>query len=765
RCLGRQRENPPRQLITSLYDTLDVLLEILMNNTEDDDGDNRIFEALVNVITIAMDKNKVEAFQPVLDSYIQQNFHATLVYNKLIHVMKYFVEHSMDPKCQKTLMRSMKCLQYIFKFIIRSRQLFVDLYGRGREEFEKSLHQLLEAMANMMIHTTDNTLTIQAHCLKYITATISDTITNFDPLAMSFILVQMLDNLDPKRIPKQKLTTLNEIIHSELFKIRECRQILLPSFVEHIKNLVAANEEVADMSLINLRKQKEANIRKLLGDQAIQDFAQANADDKNKMEELELCVKILGDILDVLFSADVGPTYEDINLLTTEMLQNILSIVTKTDRGEKDILRKFVSVLVSLMRQMSERHFSSFLNQFKEQDELMAFLVELLMAIQDLIENPVFPSDWAEMVLLQNSVMVKVLRHSSYVISEKMREPFKETIWSNFFHCAIKFVTQPSLQLETFTQSKRNKILNRYKDMRKETALEIKKLWFSLGQYKIRFIATTGGPTMIGPFLEMTMLPDYDLRKATIPIFFDMMQCEFYSCKERSTQFPPEMGGPRDGKIKGKFDEFEREILEKLDHLVEGGRGDEHYREVFHKIVGALCEDHTTMREPGLRLVSTVTKLMDRLLQYRAIMNTPDYSPETRMSCTVNLLDFYSSINRKELYLRYVYKLVDLHLSCDNYTEAGYTLLQHANLLKWEPEMIPRALCSPLYQHINRHRQLKMELYHMIIGYFDKGKVSGNVRKFFSRWMLPNMHFGLNFLKMSSLRSSHTANFYYSIAN
>ncbi|CAL4245716.1 unnamed protein product, partial [Meganyctiphanes norvegica] len=85
--------------------------------------------------------------------------------------------------------------------------------------------------------------------------------------------------------------------------------------------------------------------------------------------------------------------------------------------------------------------------------------------------------------------------------------------------------------------------------------------------------------------------------------------------------------------------------------------------------------------------------------------------------------DFYSSINRKELYLRYVYKLVDLHLSCDNYTEAGYTLLQHANLLKWEPEMIPRALCSPLYQHINRHRQLKMELYHMIIGYFDKGKM------------------------------------------
>lgn len=34
----------------------------------------------IYVITIATDKNKHEAFQPVLDSYIQQNFHATLAY-------------------------------------------------------------------------------------------------------------------------------------------------------------------------------------------------------------------------------------------------------------------------------------------------------------------------------------------------------------------------------------------------------------------------------------------------------------------------------------------------------------------------------------------------------------------------------------------------------------------------------------------------------------------------------------------------------------
>lgn len=34
-------------------------------------------------------------------------------------------------------------------------------------------------------------------------------------------------------------------------------------------------------------------------------------------------------------------------------------------------------------------------------------------------------------------------------------------------------------------------------------------------------------PAMVGPILEVTLVPESELRKATIPIFFDMMQCEY----------------------------------------------------------------------------------------------------------------------------------------------------------------------------------------------------------------------------------------------
>jgi hypothetical protein len=33
-------------------------------------------------------------------------------------------------------------------------------------------------------------------------------------------------------------------------------------------------------------------------------------------------------------------------------------------------------------------------------------------------------------------------------------------------------------------------------------------------------------PSMIGPFLKVTLVPEKELRVATLPIFYDMIQCE-----------------------------------------------------------------------------------------------------------------------------------------------------------------------------------------------------------------------------------------------
>lgn len=82
--------------------------------------------------------------------------------------------------------------------------------------------------------------------------------------------------------------------------------------------------------------------------------------------------------------------------------------------------------------------------------------------------------------------------------------------------------------------------------------------------------------------------------------------------------------------------------------------------------------------------------------------------------------NFYKNeINRQEMYIRYIYKLHDLHLPAGNYTEAAFTLQLHADQLSWTQRMLH---ADHLYQ-AQTETQRKELIYMKIIDYFDKGKV------------------------------------------
>nr|XP_009942214.1 PREDICTED: dedicator of cytokinesis protein 1-like [Opisthocomus hoazin] len=295
-------------------------------------------------------------------------------------------------------------------------------------------------------------------------------------------------------------------------------------------------------------------------------------------------------------------------------------------------------------------------------------------------------------------VFLRAINQYADMLNKKFLDQanFELQLWNNYFHLAVAFLTQESLQLENFSSAKRAKILNKYGDMRRQIGFEIRDMWYNLGQHKIKFI-----PEMVGPILEMTLIPETELRKATIPIFFDMMQCEFHSTRS--------------------FQMFENEIITKLDHEVEGGRGDEQYKVLFDKILLEHCRKHKYLAKSGETFVKLVVRLMERLLDYRTIMH--DENKENRMSCTVNVLNFYKEIEREEMYIRYLYKLCDLHKECDNYTEAAYTLLLHAKLLKWSEEACAAHLTQRDGYQAATQGQLKDQLYQEIIHYFDKGKM------------------------------------------
>ncbi|XP_009872967.1 PREDICTED: dedicator of cytokinesis protein 1-like, partial [Apaloderma vittatum] len=358
----------------------------------------------------------------------------------------------------------------------------------------------------------------------------------------------------------------------------------------------------------------------------------------------------------------------------------------------------FVACMTAILRQMEDYHYAHLIKTFgKMRSDVVDFLMETFIMFKNLIGKNVYPFDWVIMNMMQNKVFLRAINQYADMLNKKFLDQtnFELQLWNNYFHLAVAFLTQESLQLENFSSAKRAKILNKYGDMRRQIGFEIRDMWYNLGQHKIKFI-----PEMVGPILEMTLIPETELRKATIPIFFDMMQCEFHSTRS--------------------FQMFENEIITKLDHEVEGGRGDEQYKVLFDKILLEHCRKHKYLAKSGETFVKLVVRLMERLLDYRTIMH--DENKENRMSCTVNVLNFYKEIEREEMYIRYLYKLCDLHKECDNYTEAAYTLLLHAKLLKWSEEACAAHLTQRDGYQAATQGQLKDQLYQEIIHYFDKGK-------------------------------------------
>uniref|UniRef100_A0A8B9DB20 Dedicator of cytokinesis 1 n=1 Tax=Anser cygnoides TaxID=8845 RepID=A0A8B9DB20_ANSCY len=399
-------------------------------------------------------------------------------------------------------------------------------------------------------------------------------------------------------------------------------------------------------------------------------------------------------ITDQLFK---GPTQRHVQIIMEKLLRTVNRTVISMGR-DSELIGSFVACMTAILRQMEDYHYAHLIKTFgKMRSDVVDFLMETFIMFKNLIGKNVYPFDWVIMNMMQNKMFCRYAEKAFQRINDIcscLSGAFQ--LWNNYFHLAVAFLTQESLQLENFSSAKRAKILNKYGDMRRQIGFEIRDMWYNLGQHKIKFI-----PEMVGPILEMTLIPETELRKATIPIFFDMMQCEFHSTRS--------------------FQMFENEIITKLDHEVEGGRGDEQYKVLFDKILLEHCRKHKYLAKSGETFVKLVVRLMERLLDYRTIMH--DENKENRMSCTVNVLNFYKEIEREEMYIRYLYKLCDLHKECDNYTEAAYTLLLHAKLLKWSEEACAAHLTQRDGYQAATQGQLKDQLYQEIIHYFDKGKM------------------------------------------
>uniref|UniRef100_A0A8C3LVU7 Dedicator of cytokinesis 3 n=1 Tax=Chrysolophus pictus TaxID=9089 RepID=A0A8C3LVU7_CHRPC len=667
--LGRLRHVSGEEIVKFLQDILDTLFVVLDDNTEK--YGLLVFQSLVFIINLLRD-SKYFHFRPVMDTYIQKHFAGALAYKELIRCLKWYMDRSAELVRQDHIQEAMRALEYLFKFIVQSRILYSRATcGMEEEQFRSSIQELFQSIRFVLSldsRSSETLIFTQAALLNSFPAIFDELLQMFTVQEVAEFVRGTLGSMPStvhigQSMDVVKLQSIARTVDSRLFSFSESRRILLPVVLHHIH--------------LHLRQQKE----------------------------LLICSGILSSIFSIIKTSSLeGDVVEEVEMMVESLLdvllQTLLTIMSKSQsqeavRGQRcpQCTGEYVSCLLSLLRQMSDTHFQHLLDNFQSKDELKEFLLKIFCVFRNLMKMSVFPRDWMVMRLLTSK-----LKNFLPVLQ----------VWNSYFSLAVLFINQPSLQLENATPAKRKKILDKYGDMRVMMAYELFSMWQNLGEHKIHFI-----PGMIGPFLGVTLVPQPEVRNIMIPIFHDMMDWE-----QRKN---------------GNFKQVEAELIDKLDSLVSEGKGDENYRELFSltQLFGpypSLLEkiEQETWRETGISFVTSVTRLMERLLDYRDCMKG-DETENKKIGCTVNLMNFYKSeINKEEMYIRYIHKLCDMHLQAENYTgywEFGIPLcrelaMQYESLYDYQSLSWIRKMEATYYDNIMEQQRLEPEFFR--VGFYGR---------------------------------------------
>ncbi|XP_030639791.1 dedicator of cytokinesis protein 3-like [Chanos chanos] len=680
--LGRLRLISGEEIVKFLQDVLDTLFSLLDDNT--DKYGPLVFQSLVFIINLLRDPRYYH-FRPVMDTYIHNQFAGALAYKELIRCLKWYMDRSAEVVRQDHIQDAMKALEYLFKFIVQSRVLYSRATcGLEEEAFRASIQELFHSIRFLLSLDGRNAETLvctQAALLNSFPDIFDELLQMFTVQEVAELvrgtLASMPSTVDiGQSMDVVKLQSISRTVDSRLFYFPESRSILLPVVLHHIH--------------LHLRQQRE----------------------------LLLCAGILSSIFSILNSGaqESSCVQEEVEMMVESLLdvllQTLLSIMSKSQAAETsksqrcpqctaEITGEYVSCLLSLLRQMSELHFHHLLNNFHSKDELKEFLLKIFCVFRNLMKLSVFPRDWSVMRLLTSQIIVTTTQYLSPALHKNFSDAdFDFKVWNSFFSLAVLFISQPSLQLESLSQMKKIRILDKCGDMRVRMAYELYSMWQKLGENKPHFT-----PGMMGPFLGVILVPQAEVRNIMIPIFHDMMDWE-----QRKN---------------GNFKQVEAELMDKLDSMMSDGKGDENHRELFSLLTQlfgpypSLLEkmEQETWRETGVSFITSATRLIERLLDYRDSMRGEEL--ESKKLGSVNLMNFYKSeITKEDMYIRYIHKLCDLHLQAANYTEAAFTLLLYWELLQWSEQPLRDFLQYPAQSQWQRKESVSRKILH----YFNKGK-------------------------------------------
>lgn len=563
------------------------------------------------------------------------------------------------------------------------------------------------------------------------------------PQEFSHVLASFISSIqysdDLKLLNTEKLFFVYNLLSSSRYKNNnEVARILNPTLVQtikvHLGGLAAriklahgTSEEFSPNSLVGIGNTTFSG--GVLGKESLNNQTNTSPFKEDELTQCTFIMYIVIDTLQARMSEDTTALRE-----LYSVLPELFQIILTPSNWTGDWRLNLVTILINIFHLMKPNHFAEFVGTLHP-SQRCEFLVQVYEAASGMINAPLtpllslpdlmFPENWFSLTMSQHFVVLKIAAEAHLPMLAArglLGSGYTESLWYCAIQMHVRYLMTRALQLEQFAKSKQGLILEGYGDLRLKMIEWLRETWhgfrasgFSLMSLlitKSADLSLIDSPTtsivpnsnhLVASLLELMLSAKEQVREVGLELYYSLLEWEFNHT--------------------GSFRMVETQTIKTIDRITAQDdqlRVDTIFKPFFTRCLAArFHEEDGAINQRGMIFLNDISQLLSLLLALRTLPKGEAYEDD-RTIATMKLMAYLKQTDRKDTYVKYVHQLCHQHIQSHNYTEAGLTLLLHAELLSWSTEQLP-ALVDPSFPS-GTHAQRKEMLYTQIIEYLDKAR-------------------------------------------
>eukprot|EP00462_Mataza_sp_D1_P022450 CAMPEP_0175145732 /NCGR_PEP_ID=MMETSP0087-20121206/14951_1 /TAXON_ID=136419 /ORGANISM="Unknown Unknown, Strain D1" /LENGTH=1762 /DNA_ID=CAMNT_0016430545 /DNA_START=76 /DNA_END=5364 /DNA_ORIENTATION=+ len=682
-------------------ETLDVFFALLRDKTATTLHEPAL-NALLHLLSLLTDK-KLGLYH-LVDNYIDTIFADAKVHIQLVTLCTVTLEGALQ-KPDEAAKRLCKCLKYVIKFVVASRQKDLATGSPLSEEELKAGVLNMLSLVNQLV-----ALPVQSAQLKavlfpaqaYLIRTFPDAIQELSAIVdapdLATLARDMILAIPRSSDQTPHINFIRNLLEGSFGTDNTTRGLIADTIISTVKGHLqglqdgsSLNEAFLCVDVLSkfLRAQSKADVLELAQKEEAGEDVKPQDVFKEKEQPLVELLPSLTHLVALIHKSTSGLTPLNVSATILAQLKGFEALVDTA------------TVLMAILHSSTPEALRQLVAGM-EKPALSQFLQDLLGVMLQNLQMALFPDMWIVMNSTQLATVLKVLLMvvESFATNFSKGDNFDHQLWQLYMTLALDFVVDERLRLEGFSQKKKLFITARHNDMRLAGIANIRQMWKVLGEKQVHLT-----DMLVARLYLMCTKEFVPIRQLAVDIYYDLVQLQYQNT--------------------GKLNDVEHHTIDSLYDIanmpVDVGRNLVHF---FHSSLKLKFEANPNLKGPGALYLAHLNKMYDYMSRLLTIPDTTVHEDE-RTFVALEIMQYLFSdkekpiaSNRKQIYTQYVQYLVDLHNSMNNFVEAGITHLQQIRVLNWSDEII-----GPVKPYPAEAEKIRKEkLYREAITCFAKGE-------------------------------------------